>query len=136
MTFSKFVPLFFVFFISQAVAQLPDIGPVSEVGAGRVGNNVVRYIKTFGSACLNVQVISPEKKWEVLSFSSFCEFEGKSFDSDFADAGFEEVSVEADGLHLVLSLTPLQPTGEQRRHCVIPVDATVIRDLSCSDKDD
>lgn len=134
MNFSKLIPLFGVLLINQAVAQVPDIGPVSEVGVGRVGDNV-RYIKIFGSGCLNVQVISPEKKWEVLSFSSFCEFQGKSFDSDFADAGFEDISVEADGLHFVLGLTPLQPMGEQRRDCVIPVDATVIRDLSCSGKD-
>ena len=136
MTFSKLIPLFCALLINQAVAQVPDIGPVSEVGVGRVGDNVVRYIKVFGSGCLNVQVINPEKKWEVLSFSSFCEFEGKSFDSDFADASSEDISVEADGIHFVLSLTPLQPAGEQRRHCVIPVDATVIRDLSCSDNDD
>lgn len=115
---------------------MPDIGPVSEVGVGRVDANVVRCIKTFGSNCLNVQVGSSEGKWKVLSFSSFCKFEDKGFDSDFADAGFEGISVKADGVHFVLSLTPLQRTGQQRKHCVIPIEAAVIRDLNCSGKDD
>ncbi len=133
MTFSKLVPLICVFHLGHAAAEIPNIGSVSEVGAGRVGNNVVRYIKTFGSSCLDVQVISPDKNWSVLSSSNFCTFEGKKFGSDFADAGFEDITVEADGLHLTLSLTPLQPTGEQRRGCVIPVAAEVIKDLKCAE---
>jgi hypothetical protein len=133
MKFSKWIPLFCAFYMGHAAAEIPDIGPVSEVGAGRVGDNVVRYVKIFGKSCLEVQVISPEKNWKVLSSSNFCTFEGKKFGSDFADAGFEDISVEADGIHLTLSLTPLQPTGEQRRSCVIPVVATVIKDLSCSE---
>ena len=133
MKFSKLVPLFCVFYLGHAAAEIPDIGSVSEVGAGRVGNNVVRYVKTFGNSCLDVQVISPEKNWKVLSSSNFCTFEGKKFGSDFADAGFEDISVKADGVHLTLSITPLQPTGEQRRSCVIPVTTAVIKDLSCSE---
>lgn len=133
MKLSKLLSLFCVFYLGHAAAELPAIGPVSEVGTGRVGNNVVRYVKTFGNSCLDVQVISPEKNWKVLSSSNFCTFEGKKFGSDFADAGFEDISVKADGVHLTLSLTPLQPTGEQRRSCVIPVAATVIKDLSCSE---
>jgi hypothetical protein len=133
MKFSKLVPLFCVFYLGHAVAEIPDIGPVSEVGTGRVGDNVVRYVKTFGNSCLEVQVVSPEKNWKVLSSSDFCTFEGKKFSSDFADAGFEDILVKADGIHLTLSLTPLQPTGEQRRSCIIHVEATVIKDLSCSE---
>jgi len=133
MKLSKLLSLFCVFYLGHAAAELPDIGPVSEVGTGRVGNNVVRFVKTLGNSCLDVQVISPEKNWKVLSSSNFCTFEGKKFGSDFADAGFEDISVKADGVHLTLSLTPLQPTGEQRRSCVIPVTAAVIKDLSCSE---
>lgn len=133
MKFSKFVPSVCIVYLGYAAAEIPDIGSVSEVGVGRVGNNVVRYIKTLGNSCLDVQVVSPEKNWKILSSSNFCAFEGKKFDSDFADAGFEDISVKADGIHLTLSLTPLQPTGEQRRRCVIPVAATVIKDLDCSE---
>lgn len=133
MNLFKLAPVFCVFFLGGAAAAVPDIGPVSEVGVGRVGDNVARYIKTFNDSCLEVQVISPDKNWEVLSFANFCKFEGKKFGSDFADAGFEDITVQEDGIHMILSVTPLQPTGEQRRHCVVPVVGALIKELSCSE---
>lgn len=131
MSFSKFFPVVCILFVGGAAAA-NDIGAVSEVGAGRVGANVVRYIKTFNDSCLEVQVVSPDDNWKILSASSFCTFEGKSFDSDFADAGFEDISVKNDGVHLTLSITPLRPTGEERRSCNIPVEGTTIKELKCS----
>ena len=122
-----------MFFLGDAAAETLDIGAVSEVGSGRVGANVVRYVKTFKNSCLEVQVVSPDRNWEILSVSDFCTFEGKSFDSDFADAGFEGVSVKKDGVHLTLSVTPLRPTGEERRECSILVDGTSIKELKCSE---
>lgn len=133
MKFSKLFPVFCVFFLGSATAATADIGAVSEVGFGRVGANVVRYVKTFSNSCLEVQVISPDSNWKVLSTSNFCTFEGKSFDSDFTDAGFEEISVKDDGVHLILSITPLRMTGEERRACTIPVEGTAIKELKCSE---
>ncbi|WP_153000088.1 MULTISPECIES: hypothetical protein [Pseudomonas syringae group] len=123
--------IFGVLSVGGASAVAADLGAVSEVGVGRVGTNVVRYVKTFNNSCLEVQVVSPENNWKVLSVSNFCSFGGKSFGSDFADAGFEQISVKNDGVHLVLSLTPLTPTGEQRRVCIIPVEGATIKDLKC-----
>jgi hypothetical protein len=131
MRFSKFFSVVCILFVGGAAAA-NDIGAVSEVGAGRVGANVVRYIKTFNDSCLEVQVVSPDDNWKILSASSFCTFEGKSFDSDFADAGFEDISVKNNGVHLTLSITPLRPTGEERRSCSIPVEGTTIKELKCS----
>lgn len=133
MKVSSFVPVFFIFSFGSAVADVPDLGAVSKVGTGRVGDNVVRYVKTFNDSCLEVQVLSPEKDWKILSASNFCSFEGKKFDSGFADASFEDVSVKDDGVHLILSLTPLQSTGEQWRSCVIPIAIAAIKELSCSE---
>lgn len=132
MSFSKFFPVVFILFIGGATAA-NDIGSVSEVGAGRVGAHVVRYVKTFNDSCLEVQVVSPDNNWKILSASNFCSFEGKSFDSDYADAGFDNISVKNDGVHLTLSTTPLRPTGEERRLCNIPVEGTTIKELKCSE---
>ena len=116
------------------MASTTDIGEVSRVGSGRVGGNVVRYVKKFNSSCLEVQVINPDSHWKILSASNFCTFKGKSFDSDFTDAGFEDISIMNDGLHMTLSITPLQPTGEERRSCHIPVEGAVIKELKCADR--
>lgn len=132
MSFSKFFPVVCILFIGRASAA-NDIGSVSEVGAGRVGAHVVRYVKTFNDSCLEVQVVSPDNNWKILSASNFCSFEGKSFDSDYADAGFDNISVKNDGVHLTLSTTPLRPTGEERRLCNIPVEGTTIKELKCSE---
>jgi hypothetical protein len=83
-----------MFAFSNANAATIDLGAVSEVGGGRVGDNVVRYVKTFSNSCLEVQVISPSLNWKILAVSNYCGFDGKSFDHDFAEAGFEDVSVK------------------------------------------
>lgn len=132
MKFYNFIPVLFMFSVGSAVAAIPDLGAVSKVEAGRVGDNIVRYVKTFNDSCLEVQVLSPENGWKILAAKSFCSFENKKFESDFADAGFEDISVKEDGIHLILSITPLQPTGEQRRNCIIPIASTTIKNLNCS----
>jgi hypothetical protein len=127
------IPATLIFWLGSAAAEIPDLGAVSKVGAGRVGDKVIRYVRTFNDSCLDVQILNPEKNWEVLSASSFCSYEAKRFDLDFADASFEDISVKDDGIHLTLSLTPLQPTGEQRLSCVIAIANASIQKLSCSE---
>lgn len=133
MLFFKKICALLMFAFSNANAATIDLGAVSEVGVGRVGNNVVRYVKNFSNSCLEVQVISPSLNWKILAASNYCGFDGKSFDHDFADAGFEEVSVKADGVHSTLSITALRPVREQRRKCLIPVEGAVIKALKCSE---
>lgn len=132
MKFSNFIPAIFIFSAGSVLAGSPDLGAVSVVGSGRIGDNVVRYIRTFNDSCLSVQVLNPENNWKVLSESNLCSFEGKRFDSDFTDASFENIFVQNDGIHLTLSVTPLQPMGEQRRDCIIPIVVSSIKGLSCS----
>lgn len=135
MKLSSIIPALFMFSIGSAVAAIPDLGAVSKVGVGRIGDNIIRYVRTFNDSCLEVQVLSPEGDWKILSATSFCSYEGKKFDSGFADAGFEDILVKEDGIHLTLSLTPLQPTGEQRMSCVIPIIYASVKNLSCSKND-
>ncbi|MGE1155487.1 hypothetical protein [Pseudomonas sp. ICMP 460] len=135
MKFSRIFPIFLIFSIGGAVAGIPELGAVSQVGTGRIGDNVVRYVKTFNDSCLVVQVLSAENNWAVLSTSNVCSFEGKKFDFDFSDVGFDDISVKEDGIHFILSLTPLRPIGEQRRNCVIPIASASIKKLSCSEAD-
>lgn len=135
MKVSSCIPILFMFLLGGAVADIPDLSAVSKVGSGRVGNYVSRYVTTFSDSCLAVQILDPEKNWEVLSASNFCYFEGKNFDSDFADSSVEDIYFEDGGIHLTLSLTPLQTTGEQRWSCVISIANASIEKLSCSEID-
>lgn len=135
MKVSSLIPAFFLFLLGGAVAGIPELGAVSTVGAGRIGDKVIRYVKTFNDNCLEVQIVSSDGEWRVLAASKFCSFEGKKFDSDFADAGFEDISIRGDGIHLTLSLTPLQPVGEKRWGCIIPIVFESIKKLSCSEVD-
>lgn len=108
-----------------------NLNKVSSAGIGRFGDVVARYVTTFGSPCLNVQILAPDGGWRVLSSARFCSFDGKSFWDGYADAGFEAHAFAADGLHLTLSLTELRGNGEERRACVIPIRGSQIKELKC-----
>jgi hypothetical protein len=100
-------------------------------GSQRFGDVVARYVSTFGSPCLTVQILAPNGGWRVLSFKRFCSFEGKAFWTDYADAGFEDHVFAEDGLHVTLSLTELRGLGEKRLACVIPIQNEQIKELKC-----
>lgn len=104
----------------------------SEVNSGRIKGTLVRYIKTFEDDCLEVEVMNAGAKLSVLSSMHLCSFEGKSFSTGFAYAGFQDITFEKDGIHLTLSITPLEPTGEEVRECVIPIAEGNMSDLQCS----
>jgi hypothetical protein len=92
---------------------------------------VARYVSTFGSPCLTLQILAPNGGWRVLSSKRFCSFDGKSFWNGYASALFEDHAFSADGLHLTLSLFELRGEGEKRLACVIPIQNERIKELKC-----
>ena len=133
MKFSTVLLTCCVLVLGNATAATENLGGVYEVGSGRIGNHVVRHVKRFGTTCLEVQVISPDNAWKVLSTKRFCTFQGKSFDTDFSHAGFEDISIQKDGLHLTLDIIPLRPTKDEKWACVIPVEGIVIKEMTCAE---
>lgn len=113
-------------------SEVVDIANVSKSASQRFGDVVVRYITTFGSPCLNVQIVAPDGNWKVLSSAQVCSFDGKSFWSGYASAGFEGHVFAEDGLHVTLALTDLRPAGEKRLACVIPIQNEQIKELKCA----
>jgi uncharacterized protein YecT (DUF1311 family) len=110
-----------------------DPNRISRAGAQRYGDIVVRYLTTFGSPCLNVQLLAPDGGWRVMSTAEFCSFDGKSFWDGYSDAGFENLTFAADGLHVTLSLSELRGNGEMRRECVIPIQGGDIKNMKCTE---
>lgn len=104
----------------------------SEVNSGRVGGVLVRYVKTFENECLEVEVVSVKPSPKVLQRMNLCSFEGKSFSTGFAHAGFQNIIFAKDGIYLDLSVTPLDPIGEEIRKCFIPVLDGRLNALQCS----
>lgn len=112
-------------------SEVVDVAKVSNSASQRFGDVVARYVTTFGSPCLDVQILAPEGNWRVLASRRFCSFDGKSFRSGYSYAGFEDHEFADDGLHVTLSLTELRPTGEKRLACVIPIQNEQIKELKC-----
>ncbi|WP_426233833.1 lysozyme inhibitor LprI family protein [Pseudomonas sp. TWP3-2] len=112
-------------------SEVVDVAKVSSSASQRFGDVVARYVTTFGSPCLNVQILAPNGNWRVLSSKRFCSFAGKAFWTDYADAGFEDHVFADDGLHVTLSLTELRGPGEKRLACVIPIQNSQIKELQC-----
>lgn len=115
-----------------AMAEVTDLGNVRAVGVGRIGDVVVRHVLTFGDQCLDIQVLAPDANWKMLSSTNFCSFDGKSFNDGYAYVGIEDLKVAPDGVHLTLELMPLRLDADERRACVIPVQGTKIKGLSCA----
>lgn len=124
--------LFIVFPFAPVRAESVDYSSASEINSGRSGGALARYIKTFENDCLIIEIISVKGKLKVLESLNLCSFEGKPFSTGFADAGFQDITFEKDGIHLILSVTPLEPTGEQLRKCSIPIADGKMSGLHCS----
>ena len=122
-------------YLNTIVADEPgnvvDLNKVYLSGSQRFGDVVARYVSTFGSPCLTVQILAPNGGWRVLSSKRFCSFEGKSFWDGYASAVFEDHAFTTDGLHLTLSLFELRGEGEKRLACVIPIRNEQIKELKC-----
>ncbi|MGJ7517082.1 hypothetical protein ACSFE6_22475 [Pseudomonas baetica] len=127
--------MFFFLMASFGFARADSINysNASEISSGRSGESLIRYIKTFGSECLAVEILSLKGGLKILESKNLCSFDGKKFSTDFAYAGFQNITFEKDGIHLVLNIIPLQPTGEQLRKCSIPITNGKMGDLQCSD---
>jgi hypothetical protein len=127
-------PVFFIFLFSFnfAKADIINYSNASEVMSGRSGGVLVRYIKTFENECLAIEIIKTQGGVRVLDGENICSFQGKLFSTGFADAGFQDITFEEDGIHLILSITPLEPIGEQLRKCLIPIEIGKIGSLACS----
>ena len=117
--------------IADEPGNVVDLNKVSSSGYQRFGDVVARYVSTFGSPCLTVQILAPNGGWRVLSSKRFCSFDGKSFWSGYADAGFERYLFADDGLHVTLSLFELRGGGDRSLVCVIPIQNEQIKELKC-----
>jgi uncharacterized protein YecT (DUF1311 family) len=117
--------------VTDRSGDLLDLNKVFTAGSQRYGDVVARYVTTFGSVCLNAQILAPDGGWRVLSSARFCSFDGKSFWDGYSYAGFENLEFHADGLHVTLSLSELRGNGEERRACVIPIQDSQIKELKC-----
>jgi uncharacterized protein YecT (DUF1311 family) len=117
--------------VADEPGNVVDLNKVFLSGSQRFGDVVARYVSTFGSPCLTVQILAPDGGWRVLSSKRFCSFDGKSFWDGYASALFEGHAFAADGLHLTLSLFELRGDGEKRLACVIPIQSEQIKELKC-----
>ncbi|MCU0090847.1 DUF1311 domain-containing protein [Pseudomonas koreensis] len=117
--------------IADEPGNVVDFNKVFLSGSQRFGDVVARYVSTFGSPCLTVQVLAPNGGWRVLSSKRFCNFDGKSFRSGYSYAGFEDHVFADDGLHVTLSLFELRGGADTRLACVIPIQNEQIKELKC-----
>jgi hypothetical protein len=126
--------VFFIILFSfgSAKADIINYSNVSEVKSGRSGGVLARYIKTFEDECLAIEIIKIQGGVRVLDGENICSFQGKPFSTGFAYAGFQDITFEEDGIHLILSITPLEPIGEQLRKCLIPIESGKMGSFECS----
>lgn len=117
------------FFVANVSSADFKYEHVFRAESSRIGDVVVRYIKTLSGACLYIEALQ-YSTWEVVSEKALCSFEGKDFMNEVSDASFEDIHFSRDGVHMVLAITPLF-TGEVRRKCIFPVIKGNIEDLVC-----
>ncbi len=127
------VQFFTLFLATGAIGEEIDYSKISEAKSARLSNLVVRYIRTYGEPCAVLQTLNPRSGWKITSTKNICSLNGKSFKADFADTHFESVYFSDSGVHLTLSITPLEPTGEQKRKCFVPIKDGFINAMICED---
>lgn len=127
------VSAFILFLATGANGEEIDYSKISEAKSSRINDIIVRYVRLYGEPCISIQTVNPGGGWKVISTKNICSVDGKSFWTDFADAGFEDVSFSKKGVHLTLSTTPLEPIGEQKRECFVPIKDGSINAMTCED---
>jgi hypothetical protein len=128
----KKIPLLVVWAFFPTITIGDEIGysKISEASSARIESIHARYSRLYGEPCANIQILNPGN-WEVIETERICSFNGLSFETDFADAYFSDPKFSSDGVHLHLSLTPLEPTGEQKKKCFIPIKNKHIGTIEC-----
>lgn len=127
------IPALMLFLTTIVNGEEIDYSKISEAKSSRINDIVVRYIRMYGEPCIKIQTVNPGEGWKVTSTEHICSINGKSFWTDFADVGFENVYFSKKGVHLTLSTTPLEPVGEQKRECLIPIKDGSINTMTCED---
>ena len=120
----------FVLFPTVAVGGEIEYSKISEASSARIEGTLVRYSRLYGEPCANIQIITP-KSWEAIETKRICELNGLSLESEVADAYFSNPKFSREGVHLNLSITPLEPVGEQKKLCLIPIKDKQIGTMEC-----
>lgn len=121
------------FFPSLVFSGEIDYSKIAEASSARIENTLVRYSRLYGEPCANIQILN-SKNWEALKTRRICEFNGQSLESDFADAYFSNPEFSKEGVHLELSITPLEPVGEKKNICLVPIKDKKIGTIECTEK--
>lgn len=119
---------------SLVVSGEIDYSKISEASSARIENILVRYFRIYGEPCANIQILN-SKNWEAVETKLICELNGLSLESEVADAYFSNPQFSNEGVHLQLSITPLEPVGEQKKACLIPIRDKKIGAIECADID-
>ncbi|QLC73180.1 hypothetical protein LPB260_20740 [Pseudomonas sp. LPB0260] len=129
----KISELFILAFLpTVAIGGEVDYSKIAEASSARIGDTLVRYSRLYEEPCAYIQIINP-KNWQATETARICEFNGLSFATEVADAYFSNPEFSKNGVHLQLSITPLEPTGEQNKRCFVPIQNKHIGTLECID---
>ncbi|WP_411755328.1 hypothetical protein [Serratia sp. (in: enterobacteria)] len=129
-----FFSLVFVSLSVSARTERINYELATEVKSKRMGEYVVRYLRTLGSMCMgHVQTLHRDKKknWFIYQSKTLCEMDGKSATTGFAYAGIKELFFEENSIHMVISTMPLVTGGEYLRNCTIKVNKGKFSPMSC-----
>lgn len=125
----------FTFFSAATVGGEIECSKISEASSARIEGALVRYSRLYGEPCANIQIINP-KSWEAIETKRICELDGLSLESEVADAYFSNPQFSKEGVRLNLSVTPLEPVGEQKKICLIPIKGKQIGTMECVMQDE
>lgn len=123
-----------LFCVPLAANDVVNYSMVAEAGSKHMDGVIVRYIRELGSPCMTAQTLDPKSDWKTISSRYFCSLNGRSFLNDFADAHFDNLRFSESGIDMTLSITPLEPLGEQRLNCTIPIRQNTVQEMICEDR--
>lgn len=130
----KTPPLFAsIFFSTITTGEEINYSKISEASSARIGSILVRYSRLYGEPCANIQILSPGT-WKTIETKRICSLKNLSFETEVADAYFNNHEFSNNGIHLQLSITPLEPIGEQKKKCFIPIKDKRIGAMECIDQ--
>lgn len=129
----KIILAIFIFCSTATLGGEVNYQNIAEAKSARIESSLARYFRMYGEPCANIQIIKP-KSWEIIETMRICELNSLSLKADVADAYFRDPEFSRKGITLQLSITPLPPTGEQKKTCLIPIKDKHIGAMTCMDE--
>jgi hypothetical protein len=106
-----------------------------EMNVKRIDEVLLRYTRFNSESpypCFRLELIKPQKNWEIIDEKEICEMNGKPLDTGYSYSGFDSIEFKSDGVNFNFNYFDKNNPGEYTQRCSVSVIQKKIQAIECS----